>query len=233
MRSPNKFAEAIAEAATHINHGVPDPSAECFPDRPEPKRGRPENEAQALRAAEAAIATAAAAIRAEHGCAVMYGKVRVGRQKTSAEYGFWKIPVMSFIEFPETLDVGPVALARRHDPSQPFAVTKDTFKAPLSSPARMEARRLLKSRGFNLRLPAEFSIRDIQKAMKDQRDRSAGFQRFAPRVEIVGDTVYCDGESYKMSPTRSGKMRIKAGGGWLPVEALTAFLAGRAKKTEG
>jgi hypothetical protein len=126
------------------------------------------------------------------------------------------------------LDLGPTALAERYSQSEPnFTVTKDTIRAPLSGPARKEARRLLRSRGHDLKLPADFSIRDVQKAMKDQRDRAAGVKQFKPEIEIVGDTVSCDGKSFKMQPTGSGKMRIKAGGGWLPVDALAAFLSGQ------
>lgn len=232
MNEPNRFTEAIAQAASHIDHGVADPSAEVFAGAnsrtAKPSRRRPQNERDAQAEAEAAFAAEAARITDKHGCAIIWDKPRAARRKTRAEYGFWKGPVTAFIEFPEMLDLGPTDLARRFGPSEAnFTVTKDTFRAHLSAPARKEAGKLLESHGYKLKLPANFSIRDVQMAMRDQRDRAAGVKRFNPKVEIVGDTVYCDGKSYKMQPTASGKMRIRTAGGSISVDALAAFLSGR------
>ena len=135
---------------------------------------------------------------------------------------------MAFIEFPETLDDGPTALADRYGPLEPnFKVSADTFRAPLSRPARMEAGALLKSRGYDLKLPANFSIRDIQTAMKYHRDKTLGVTNFRADIEIVGNIIYCNGKSYKMQTTASGKKRIRTSNGWIPVESLTAFLSGQ------
>jgi hypothetical protein len=232
MDARKKFERAVAEAAAHIDHGVADPSADWFPTEgaptAKPSGARPENERKAQAQAEAAFAAVATTIGAEHGCSIIWKKPRAARKRTSAEYKFWRRPVLAFIEDAGALDIGPTELARRYDPTEPtFTVTKDIFRAPLSQPSRKEAGALLKARGYDLKLPANFSIRDIQKALKDRRGRVAGVSRFNPQVEIVGDTVFCDGKSFKMQPTGSGKMRIRAGNAWLSVETLKAFLAGQ------
>lgn len=233
MSGRKKFEKAIAEAATYDDYSIADPSAEWSPEddgsAPKPKGKSPQNASEAQAEANAAFAAIAASIGDKHGVAVIWQKPRVGRKRTSAEYKFWKIPVMGFIEFPETLDLGPTALVRKYGPAEPnFKVTQDTIRAPLSGPARKELGTLLKSRGYSLKLPPDFSVRDVQKAMKDQRDRAAGVRRFKADIEIVGDTVCCNGKSFKMQPTGSDKMRIKVADGWLPVDRLTAFLSTKA-----
>jgi hypothetical protein len=232
--APLPFADAISEAAAQNDHGRPDRSAPFPGDASQTDKRHLSNLIEVQAEANAAFASAAEKIREERGVAVIWRQPRVGRKRCKAEYTFWRTPITSFIEFPDTLDLGPTALALRYGPSEPnFVVTKDTFRAPLSEPARKEARKLLGERGYTLQLPAVFSIRDVQKAMKDHRDRADGLRRFRPKVEIVGDTVYCDGKAFKMQSTGSGKLRIRAGGGWLPLNALIGFLSGvSAKNTE-
>lgn len=230
MSGRSKFKDAIREAVRYEDFNVAHPSHIDDDVKNtavhKAKGRRPANEREALAEAEADFAAAAARISDKHGCAVIWTKPRVSRKRTTPEYVFWKQPVMAFIEFPETLDDGPTALAERYGPLEPnFAVSADTFRAPLSRPARMEAGALLKSRGYDLKLPARFSIRDIQIAMKYHRDKTNGVTKFKAVIEIVGDIIYCNGKSYKMQPTASGKKRIRAGNGWIPVESLTAFLS--------
>lgn len=218
MTTDNPFKAMIAAAAAQTDHGKADPDADWFPD--ERDGNSPKQDALT------AFAKAAAQVEAEHGCAVIWKPPRIGRKRTKAEYVFWEKPVMAFIEMPQTLDLGPTDLAHRFGPGEAnFKVTVDTFKAPLSKPARQQAAKLLRSRGYKLNLPAIFSVRDIQKAMKRERDALAGVQQFKPKIEIIGDTVICNGKSFKMQPTGSGKMRIRTQAGWLPVDALSAFLS--------
>jgi len=231
MSEPSQFAEAIAKAAKYEDFSKADANDEWSPGDDatfvaKSKSKRPEAEQAALAEANAAFEALAKMLSEKHGYAIIYTRPRVSRKRTSAEYNFWRRPVMAFIEDPKTLDIGPVDLARMYAPSESFNVTKDTIRAPLSGPARKAAGQLLKSRNFDLKLPANFSIRDIQKEMKDQRDRAEGVVKFKPTIEIVGNTVFRDGKSFEMQPAGPVKKRIQVGKRWLSVETLTAFLSG-------
>lgn len=232
MSRPTKFSKAIAEAASQTDHGSSDPSAEYFSEfdgnSSKSDQKSPQNEREARAEAVAAFADAAAIIGDKYGCAVIWDRPRIGRRRTTEEYEFWKKPIMAFIEFPETLDLGSTSLARKYAAAERnFNVTRDTFRAALSKPSRIEAITLLKKRGYDLKLPATFSIRDVQNAMKDRRDRAYGSEKFKPTVEIVGETVYCNGKSFKMQLTDSGQKRIRAGNKWIPLDALIAFISSK------
>lgn len=233
MHEPKKFGRAIAEAASQTDQNVAVPDADCLHSDKDGSSKQednyPQNKIEAMAKALEAFARVASKIGEEHNCSVIFQRPRIGRKRTSAEYEFWKKPVMAFIETPDMLDLGPTALARRYASTElNFTVTKDTFRAVLSSPARAAAGKLLKARGYCLKLPTDFSIRDVQKAMKDYRDRSAGVEGYKVSIEIIGDTVYCNKKSYKMQLTGSGKMRIWTPKGYIPVDALVALLSGPA-----
>lgn len=230
MNGRKPFAKAIEQASQYEDFNIADPTAEWVPEidltRPKPRGTRPQNEQEARAEAGAMFAAAAADIKEKYGVAVIWKAPRVGRMRTNDEYKFWKKPVMAFLEDPTMLDTGPTALARLFAPWElNFTVTKDTFRAPLSKPSRQEVRRLLTLHGHSLKLPANFSIRDVQTALKEQRDRIAGVEKFKAKVEIIGDTIYCNGKGFKLQLTGSGKKRIRAGDGWLPLAPLTAFLS--------
>jgi hypothetical protein len=230
MNGRKSFAKAIEQASQYEDFSVADPTAEKVAEnddqQPRLNGRRPQNEQEARAEAVAAFAAAAAVIREKYDVAVIWKAPRVGRTRTTDEYKFWKKPIMAFLDDPTMLDMGPTALARLFAPAElNFSVTKDTFRAPLSEPARRELRRLMTLRGLSLKLPTNFSVRDVQKAMKQHRDRSAGVEAYKVNVEIVGEEIYCNGKGFKMQRTGSGKRRIRAGDGWLPIASLTAFLS--------
>lgn len=226
MNDWDKFRKAIEAAAAVTHHGI-------ATDEPYDENGMdalpsriPKNLQAAQAEAQAAITAIAKEIGTKYGCSIIWERPRASRSRTAAEYKFWKTPVMMFIERPETLSFGPTKLARMLAPAERnFSVTKDIFYSPLSQPARLEAARLLASRGYQFDLPAKVSIRHIQKALKDHKDRTTGSIQYKPTVELIGDTIYCNGKSYKAQPSGAHGKRIRAGTKWLPLDGLIAFLS--------
>lgn len=231
MTLQNKFSKAAALAAIREDFNTPNPDApddpkeDIVPTTSRRATGRPRNERQALDEAKQAFTDLAKNIGDKHNVSVIWQTPRISRKKNSAEYSFWKKPVMAFIESPETLDHGPTALQRIYAPTEAnFEVTRDTFRAPLSRPARISAIKLLAYHGYDLKLPQNFSIDDVRKALKDRRDRATGVMKFKPVIEIVGMKVYCNGKSFAMQ-SAGNKRRIRVGDGWLTVEGLITFLS--------
>lgn len=182
---------------------------------------------QAQVSMELAIKQATKQIEQETGFSVGYKKPWVYKARSQVEYNLWKRVVPMFVQHERMLDIGPTALAKQLDITEPnFTVTRDMMYDPLSDFAKRDATKLLKTLGITLVLRTPVTIRSIQKQLIERRDMASGqeVEEFNVKVKILGDLAYVHGKPYKIQLGASGRRRIKIGGkDWLSLDTLKAF----------
>lgn len=213
-REASPFSEAIAEAVANTEN-------KSLQERQQSSA----RNAQAV--AEREFRATAARVQAEYGVAIGFDKPWAYRPKPKAAYGLWKRVIPMFVQTPETLKIGPTALARLLDKSEPnFAVTRDMINAKLNPLAVKELGRLLTKLGAPLSLKKPVSIRSIQKQLIASRNTQGGasVEEFSGHFSISGDTAHVNGRPYQIQLGASGRRRIKIGGRhWLSLDTIKAF----------
>jgi hypothetical protein len=208
------FANAIAEAA-----------ADADSKYSQEVQRRVARDAQA--AAEREFRATAARVQAEYGVAIGFDKPWAYRPKSKAAYELWKRVIPMFVQTPETLKIGPTALAKLLAENEPnFIVTRDLINARLNSLAVRELGRLLLKLGAPLEIRKPASIRSIQKQLIESRNVESGakVEEFSGHFRICGDTVHVNGKPYQIQRGASGRRRIKIGGRhWLSLDTVQAF----------
>ena len=213
-RESSPFARAISQAAT-------DAEKESF--QTDQKRIARE----ALAVAEREVKAALAKVQADYGIAIGLGKLWTYRAKPKAAYELWKRVIPMFVQRPETLKIGPTALAELLDQSEPnFAVTRDMMYASLNPIAVKEAGRLLSNLGVSITIKKPASIRSIQKQLVESRDLNVGatVEEFYGNFRIRDDIAHVNGRPYQIQRGASGRRRIKIDGRhWLSLDTVKAF----------
>ncbi len=213
-RETGPFSDAIAEAAANTETKLPRDA----------KQAAIRN-AQAI--AEQEFRAIAARVQAEHGVAIGFDKPWAYRPKPKAAYELWKRVIPMFVQRPETLKIGPTALAEllaRNELN--FSITRDMINAKLNTLAVKEVSRLLTSLGSPLIIKKPASIRSIQKQLIERRQIESGaiVEEFRGHFKISGDLVHVNGRPYQIQLGSSGRRRIKIDGRhWLSLDTLKAF----------
>lgn len=182
-------------------------------------------EAQAR--AEAGIRELAASIKEDTGVSIGFKKPWAFEAKPKAAYELWKRVVPMFVERPETLEIGPTALAEMLAASEPnYTINRDMMYDRLNEFAEADAERLLHKLGVPLKLQRPVTIRSIQKQLIARRDAAASIptEEFSGRFVIQGKTAYVNGKPYAIQLNSSGHRRIKLRPClWLPLDTLKEF----------
>lgn len=182
---------------------------------------------EALVVAEREVRATVARVQAEYGVAIGFDKLWAYRPKPKAAYELWKRVIPMFVQTPETLKIGPTALANMLAKSEfNFSVTRDMMHARLNPIAIKDAGRLLSKLGVSLTIKKPASIRSIQKQLIEYRaiDLGSTVEEFRGDFRICDDTAYVNGKPYQIQRGASGKRRIKTGGRhWLSLDTVKAF----------
>ncbi|MEG8015457.1 hypothetical protein [Sphingomonas sp. 22R3R2A-7] len=213
-RELSPFSNAIAEAAANAENKPPQDG----------KQGAIRN-AQAVAVRE--FQATAARIQAQYGVAIGFDKPWAYRPKPKAAYELWKRVIPMFVQTPETLKIGPTALAKLLAKSERnFSVTRDMINAKLNTLAVKEVGRLLASLGTPMIIKKPASIRSIQKQIIESRKIESGalVEEFRGHFKISDDIVHVNGRPYQIQLGASGKRRIKIDGKhWLSLDTIKAF----------
>lgn len=172
----------------------------------------------------------AANIKEKYGVAIGYAEPWAYNPKPKAAYGLWKRVITMFLDQPESLALGPTAMAARLNKSDiGYAVTRDMFYDKLNPLAQKDLVRLLKTFGVSLQLKQPVSISSVRNALRKQREESAGvpIEEFTGRFAIRGNRFTVNGAEYEIQLGKSGKPRIKHCGSWLPLEVLKAVCSAK------
>lgn len=213
-REASPFGNAIAKAAANAENKPPQDG----------KQGAIRN---ARVVAEREFRAAAARVQAEYGVAIGFDKPWAYRPKPKAAYELWKRVIPMFVQTPETLKIGPTALAKLLAKSEPnFPVTRDMINAKLNPLAVKELGRLLANLGAPLIIRKPASIRSIQKQLIESGNVESGasVEEFRGHFKISGNIVHVNGRPYQIQLGASGRPRIKIGGrDWLSLDTIKAF----------
>lgn len=207
------FEDAIAAAA-----------ATARQDQPVKTSGQKRREAKAR--AEAEFKAASQRVKEETGYSIGYKKPWAYEQKPKAAYNLWKRVIALFIDFPETLDLGPTALASflaRNEPN--YEITRDMMYDKLNDLAVKDLVRLLSKHNITLPLTGNVTIRIVQNLLITRREAKsqASSDEFTGHFRIEGKLAYVNGTPYKIQLGSSKKPRIKHAGAWLSLDLVRSI----------
>jgi hypothetical protein len=168
----------------------------------------------------------AESIKQKYGVAIGYTEPWAYRPKPRAAYGLWKRVITIYLDRPETLAIGPTAMAAQLNKSEMgYIVKRDMFYDKLNAFAKKDLERLLKKFGVALELRGPVSINSVRKALIQKTVNASGspFEEFTGRFVIRGNTVTVNGTEFKIQHGKTGKPRIKHRGEWLPLNVLKSI----------
>jgi hypothetical protein len=162
-------------------------------------------------------------VREQTGISIGYTDPWAYNAQPKSAYNLWKQVITIYLDRPETLAVGPTAMAAQLNKADSgYVVTRDMFYNKLNKYAKKELARLLKTFGVTLPLRGAVTISSVRKALMQRRKAAEGLpsDEFTGRFIIRGDTFSVNGREYTIQAGKSGKPRIKHRGAWLPLEVL-------------